>query len=67
MQGERLCMTVEDDGCGFVAEGGAVPGGQHFGLQFMQERARQLGGSLQIQSAPGAGSRVALEAPRKEP
>ena len=66
-QEERVRMTVEDDGCGFVAEGGAIPGGQHFGLQSMRERAEQLGGSLQIQSAPGAGTRVVLEVPRKEP
>jgi len=63
---ERLCMTVQDDGCGFAAEDGAVADGRHFGLQFMQERAAQLGGSLQVQSAAGAGTRVVLEVPRKE-
>ena len=65
-EGERVCMTVQDDGCGFAPEGGAMAGGRHFGLQFMQERAGQLGGSLKIQSAPGAGTRVVLEMPRKE-
>jgi PAS domain S-box-containing protein len=66
-QEDRVRMTVEDDGCGFDAEGGAIPGGPQFGLQSMRERAEQLGGSLQIQSAPGAGTRVVLEVPRKEP
>jgi signal transduction histidine kinase len=37
-----------------------------FGLQSMQERAGQIGGSLQFQSTPGAGTRVVLEASGKE-
>ena len=40
--------------------------GQHFGLQFMQERADQLGGMLQVQSTPGKGTQVMLEVPTKE-
>jgi len=61
--GGRVCMTIQDDGSGFAPEDGVMTGSQHFGLQFMQERAGQLGGSLQVQSAPGAGTRVVLEVP----
>ncbi len=59
----NVCLVVQDDGGGFVPEEVRAAGGQHFGLRFMQERAEQLGGSLQVQSAPGAGTRVTLEVP----
>lgn len=65
-EGGWVCMTIQDNGCGFAPEGGAMVGGRHFGLQFMQERAGQIGGSLQVQSAPGAGARVVLAVPGKE-
>ncbi|HLN62810.1 MAG TPA: GAF domain-containing sensor histidine kinase [Symbiobacteriaceae bacterium] len=55
--GNQCRITVADDGCGFtpsaVAEG-------HFGLATMRERARRLGGTLQVQSAPGQGTTVVL-------
>ncbi len=38
-------------------------GGAHFGLQFMADRAEALGGSLQVTSTPGGGTRVVLEIP----
>ncbi len=48
-------LEVWDDGVGFDPEG-ANPG--HFGLNTMRERAAELGGSLEIESRPGAGTRV---------
>jgi len=48
-----------DDGCGFDAAAGR-PG---FGLQGMAERARLIGGSLRIQSAPGRGTRLEITVP----
>ncbi len=60
----RVCMTVDDDGCGFDAQRVARDPGAHFGLQFMADRAEELGGSLQVTSAPGRGTRVAVEMPR---
>ncbi|MHB8576962.1 MAG: GAF domain-containing sensor histidine kinase [Dehalococcoidia bacterium] len=57
--GGRLRLSVEDDGRGFDAE--APPG--HFGLVGMRERARLLGGGLQIASTPDAGTRVELDLP----
>jgi PAS domain S-box-containing protein len=65
-EGKQVYMIIQDDGCGFQPEDGAMAGSMHFGLQSMQERAGQMGGSLQVQSTPGAGTRVVLEVPRKE-
>jgi two-component system NarL family sensor kinase len=53
-------LTVQDDGRGF-APGGPAEG---FGLIGMQERARLLGGSFLVESAPGAGTRITVEVPR---
>ncbi len=56
----RLVLEVEDDGGGFEPE---TPGirARRLGLTSMEERARRIGGTLQIRSAPGAGTRVRLE------
>ncbi len=53
-------LLVEDDGVGFE---GAVPKGnpgEHIGLSIMEERARRVGGELNIESEPGEGTRVEL-------
>lgn len=57
----RVTLSVRDDGCGFSASNGKVPG--HFGLSVMEERARKLGGGLRIQSTPGTGTQVFVELP----
>jgi signal transduction histidine kinase len=59
----RLRLAVADDGVGFDP---AEPGlrSRRLGLTSMEERARALGGSLSIESRPGAGTTVALEVPR---
>jgi signal transduction histidine kinase len=61
--GGALRLTVADDGRGFDA---AAPGlrGRRLGLTSMEERARALGGSLAVVSAPGEGTTVTLEVPR---
>jgi signal transduction histidine kinase len=53
-------LTVIDDGVGFT---GTPDGAGHDGLSNMKRRARELGGSLTIQSAPGSGTRIRLDAP----
>lgn len=62
LEGEQLCLTISDDGQGFVTD--AVRA-QSFGLVGMRERVLMLGGSLQIDSQPGEGTtlsvRVAVE------
>lgn len=59
---DRITLAVQDDGCGFdVATGGSAP--DHFGLTTMRERAETVGGTLRIESAPGAGTTITTEAP----
>ncbi len=53
-----LYLEVNDDGDGFEPEG---PRG--LGLVVMRERAQTAGGTLTIESAPGAGTRVRLHLP----
>ena len=57
-------FCVRDDGCGFDADSFvANPGGRHFGLLGISERARALGGEVRLQSRPGAGTEVACRLP----
>ncbi len=63
----RWTLEIEDDGRGFVEAAtlaGTGPGG--FGLRGMRERLRILGGTLVIDSQPGAGCRLRAEAPIHE-
>ncbi len=55
----RLTLTVRDDGVGM--DPAAAPGGH--GLRNMQRRAEDIGGQLTIESRPGAGTVIHLEAP----
>ncbi len=57
---DRFRLLIEDDGRGFVIEDAAEG---RFGLLGMRERARLLGGTLQIESAPGTGTRITAEVP----
>ncbi len=59
--GRSARIMVRDDGCGF--EAGQPTGRNGFGLDFMRERAEQLGGELQLQSKSGAGTCVIVEIP----
>ena len=56
-----LLLEVADDGVGFDPD---APGtrSRRLGLTSMEERARRLGGTLEISSAPGAGTPVRLRA-----
>jgi signal transduction histidine kinase len=61
--GVRLLVVVADDGRGFAsveAAGGASSG---LGLTSMRERVEALGGTLEVRSEPGAGTRVAATIP----
>jgi signal transduction histidine kinase len=57
-EAHRILLSVEDDGHGF--EAGRVRG---LGLVGMEERVTHLGGAFEVQSRPGAGTRVAAELP----
>lgn len=56
----QVLLTIEDDGKGFAIEDATT---SRFGLVGMQERARLLGGTFQIESSPGAGTRITAEVP----
>lgn len=61
---ETVHISVVDNGAGFAPPSGTPrfsPTGQ-MGLLGMQERAISIGATLQIDSAPGRGTRVALSA-----
>jgi PAS domain S-box-containing protein len=59
-ENSHLQITIEDQGQGFQLEGvKAKP--SSFGLQIMRERVESVGGSLEIESAPGRGTRVVLK------
>jgi signal transduction histidine kinase len=58
----RLQVLVQDDGCGFDPAA-ALAGAKSSGLRGMHERARLLGGRLQVSSDPGAGTLVTAELP----
>jgi signal transduction histidine kinase len=63
--GERVRLTVRDDGRGFVvpeSPAELAPQG-HFGLLGMHERAELIGATLAIRSEPGTGTELALEVP----
>jgi signal transduction histidine kinase len=53
-------LEVEDGGRGFE-KGRLAPRLNHMGLAGMQERARELGWQLQIDSQPGRGTRIRVE------
>ncbi len=56
-----LHLSVEDDGCGAPAH--AFESTQAYGVMGMRERARHFGGAIDIDSAPGRGTRMRLSMP----
>jgi signal transduction histidine kinase len=64
-RGDRVFVMVEDDGVGFEPD--LVDRGNHFGLLGIQERAEALGGTLTLESTPGAGTTIAVEVASADP
>lgn len=58
--GDRVVLTVLDDGIGFDPRTRDATG---LGLLGMDERAQMVGGRLRVDSRPGSGSTVALTIP----
>lgn len=58
----RLLLKVTDDGCGFDPGEGRGGG---MGLNVMAERARMLGGALEVHPRPGGGTILAVAVPPK--
>jgi signal transduction histidine kinase len=62
VESERI--TIADDGAGFDADEAATRG---LGLLSMRERAKALGGDLDLKTAPGEGTTVTLELEGADP
>jgi signal transduction histidine kinase len=60
-----VILTVEDNGIGFEPE--AATSSSQMGLVGMRERCEMLGGSLVVESKPGAGTTVVAEVPHANP
>ncbi len=66
---QALRLDVVDDGIGFDADGWrngeTVPSGLGggYGLRATQARLRELGGTLEVESAPGEGTAVSVQVP----
>ena len=56
-------VVIQDDGRGFDPALRADSAGRHFGIDGMAERMRRLGGTLAVESRPGAGTTVTAVAP----
>jgi signal transduction histidine kinase len=63
--GETVSLSVEDDGRGFDHASTFSPSGWPvgIGLMGMEERLKSLGGRLEVDSAPGRGTRLTAHIP----
>ena len=68
-ESDALRLVVEDDGVGFDPEAVSqrVKRGEHLGLLGMTERVRNAGGTIELDSRPGAGSRIEVTVPFAKP
>ncbi|HEV7679353.1 MAG TPA: sensor histidine kinase [Candidatus Dormibacteraeota bacterium] len=62
---DAVRLDVSDDGVGFAdgADGADVHGAGGLGLPGMRERASIVGGSVEVSSSPGGGTRVSARIP----
>jgi signal transduction histidine kinase len=58
---DRAALEVEDDGRGFSPGDVEAQSNGHFGLRMMGDLVRDAGGSFELVSAPGEGTRVRAE------
>ena len=59
----RLTLTITDNGRGFDTTDNSLSAKGHFGLQGMRERATQINAQLTVESGPGKGTIITLDAP----
>ena len=62
-QARHVCLSVADDGLGFVVDPEFRSYGGHWGLLGMRERASEIGADLVVRSAPGQGAEIVLRVP----
>ena len=61
---EWVVATVRDEGPGFDPDQVRSEKGRHVGLGLLRERARLVGGSLEVASWPSSGTTLVLRLPR---
>lgn len=64
---DHVALIVQDQGAGFDPDRRQGPSPTGFGLFSIRERLALMGGRMQIESAPGAGTRITLIAPTSPP
>lgn len=65
-EAHRIRLVIEDQGTGFVHTSLSKGDEAHFGLFHIRVRIEAIGGSMEISSVPGQGTRVTLVAPSNE-
>jgi two-component system, NarL family, sensor kinase len=61
----QVRLEVADDGRGFVSVRREGKPGDHFGLLAMRERVTGAGGTWELESRPGQGTRIVATVPRE--
>jgi signal transduction histidine kinase len=65
---DGMCMKIRDDGKAFqVDQVRHGKGRNHLGLLGMRERLEMLGGSFDVESAPGKGTTITAKIPSNKP
>ena len=62
---DEVTLDIVDNGVGFEAGAARVAEvrGESFGLATIRERVERLGGQLSVETAPGAGTAIAVSLP----
>jgi signal transduction histidine kinase len=63
---DEVALEIRDDGSGLIADRVSGRGEQHFGLLGMTERAKRLGGRLEVSGPPGEGTTVCATIPLRD-
>lgn len=66
LERETICVSIRDDGIGFFEECHPDRSKTKFGLDIMRERVAEIGGTLKVESVPGKGCVIILNAPMKK-
>ncbi|MBI3929663.1 MAG: hypothetical protein HY319_29250 [Armatimonadetes bacterium] len=61
--GTEVLGVIADDGRGFEPARFLTQPSNRFGIRGMKERAELLGGSFEVESSPGKGTRIRLRLP----
>ena len=59
---DMIQLTIQDNGVGIAEEQGTIRHDSH-GLKIMRERAEAVGGTMNVSSSPGTGTRIEASIP----